>query len=504
MSAVTAAVFKQAVLHHREGRYFEAERLYRQVLVSDPNQPDAIHNLGAALAQQGKLIDALPYLRIALKLNPAQPKYWSVCFETLMALKALPEAAALCQQLIALQPLSAAAYHNLGNVLKEMREWKRSADSYRAALRLKPNSAPTHNNLGNVLKFDNLVEEAVDSYRAALAISPEMVEAHFNLGGALEELGRLHEAETCYLNVLRLKPNYPDIERHLGAILCEQGRTPEALNAFLRHATAKYGSMGYSGSISPQQERHDAEQCNYLGIASTDIFRLEGGERIAGGAINTSNDTHTIVETWRSRNPKLVVIDNFLTGSALAEIRRLCLGSTFWRQSFPGGYLGTSPEFGFAAPVLSQIGEELSAVYTGIFQNHPLLQLWAFKYDSGMTGVNPHADFAAINVNFWITQDEANLDPGSGGLIIWDKAAPLDWDFAKYNTDEKAIRGFLTDAAAKRIIVPYRANRAVIFDSDLFHETDRYFFKRGYKNRRINVTYLYGWRCGDRGRADGR
>jgi hypothetical protein len=41
-----------------------------------------------------------------------------------------------------------------------------------------------------------------------------------------------------------------------------------------------------------------------------------------------------------------------------------------------------------------------------------------------------------VNVNFWITPDDANLDPERGGLIVWDVAAPLDWDFAKYNNDE--------------------------------------------------------------------
>jgi hypothetical protein len=40
--------------------------------------------------------------------------------------------------------------------------------------------------------------------------------------------------------------------------------------------------------------------------------------------------------------------------------------------------------------------------------------------------------------------------------------------------------------------MPYRANRAVIFDSDLFHQTDAIRFKPGYTDRRINVTLLYG------------
>ncbi|MBS0281480.1 MAG: hypothetical protein JSR25_09990, partial [Proteobacteria bacterium] len=91
--------------------------------------------------------------------------------------------------------------------------------------------------------------------------------------------------------------------------------------------------------------------------------------------------------------------------------------------------------------------------------------------------------------------NDANLDANSGGLVVWDIKAPRDWDFARYNTDEAAIRAFLAGKNAKPIVVPHRANRAVIFDSDLFHETDKIVFKDGYENRRINVTMLYGRRA---------
>jgi len=44
--------------------------------------------------------------------------------------------------------------------------------------------------------------------------------------------------------------------------------------------------------------------------------------------------------------------------------------------------------------------------------------------------------------------------------------------------------------------VAYRANRAAIFDSDLFHATDSPRFRDGYASRRINITLLYGLRTG--------
>jgi hypothetical protein len=40
-----------------------------------------------------------------------------------------------------------------------------------------------------------------------------------------------------------------------------------------------------------------------------------------------------------------------------------------------------------------------------------------------------------------------------------------------------------------------------VFDSDLFHETDRIAFKEGYLNRRINITMLYGRRGKLKGRG---
>ena len=144
--------------------------------------------------------------------------------------------------------------------------------------------------------------------------------------------------------------------------------------------------------------------------------------------------------------------------------------------------------------MLAQIAEELRTVFPGIFRDHTLRYIWAFKYDSQLRGIDIHGDDAAVNVNFWITPDEANRDPQSGGLVVWDKAAPPDWDFAKMNGDLPAIREFLAAKGAQSTIIPYRANRAVIFDSDLFHETDKIDFRDGYENRRINVTMLFGKR----------
>jgi hypothetical protein len=239
--------------------------------------------------------------------------------------------------------------------------------------------------------------------------------------------------------------------------------------------------------------KHDEEQRAWLGDKASG-FHLGDGSRIPGAAVNPDNRVSEIGALWCSARPQIVVIDDLLTQEALEKLRRFCLDSTIWRQIYDGGYLGAFPEHGFAPPLLAQIAEELRAVYPAIIEDYPLLHFWAFKYDSSLTGIKKHADFAAVNVNFWITPDEANLDPEHGGLVVWDAAAPLDWDFARYNAAEDDITSFLAAQNSKSVTIPYRANRAVIFDSDLFHETDTIHFKPGYENRRINVTLLFGRR----------
>ena len=43
---VLGKIVDEAVVHHKAGRFSEAERLYRQVLAVNPKHPDALHLLG--------------------------------------------------------------------------------------------------------------------------------------------------------------------------------------------------------------------------------------------------------------------------------------------------------------------------------------------------------------------------------------------------------------------------------------------------------------------------
>ena len=114
--------------------------------------------------------------------------------------------------------------------------------------------------------------------------------------------------------------------------------------------------------------------------------------------------------------------------------------------------------------------------------------------NSSVSGINVHADFAEITINFWITPNIANLNKNSGGLIIHHAAVPREWDYDSYNNDSIKMREEIKKSKGKQTIIPYKENRAVFFNSSLIHESDSYEFKEGYENRRINVTILFGHR----------
>jgi hypothetical protein len=211
-------------------------------------------------------------------------------------------------------------------------------------------------------------------------------------------------------------------------------------------------------------------------------------------ALSREWDAVAVEDEYLGRRPSVVVVDRFLSTEAIEGLRLFCLESTVWSTNrYDHGRLGSFFRDGFNCPLLMQIAEELRAALPRLIgARRPVTQVWGYKYASSQPSLPPHADFAAVNVNFWITPDDANLTPGAGGLVLYDVEAPEDWDFPTYNRNPARIRELLTARDARPTHIPYQYNRAVIFDSDLFHTTPALSFRSGYENRRINVTVLFG------------
>jgi hypothetical protein len=212
--------------------------------------------------------------------------------------------------------------------------------------------------------------------------------------------------------------------------------------------------------------------------------------------LNPEVDWQAVVADYRHNEPGMTWVDDLLEPAALQELYEYCLESTVWYDFRHDGYVGAYADDGFDSPLLFRIADGLRAAMPELLRDHPVRFIWGYRYDQRLHGIGTHADAAAVNVNFWITPDSANLDPETGGLVVYKTQAPAGWDFNKYNNDRAAIHRFLEKENSAALRIPYRRNRAVIFNSDLFHKTDDLHFREGFENRRINITMLFGDRVG--------
>ena len=502
-----------AMEHHNAGRLPQAESIYQQIMQADPSQPDALHLLGVIALQVGKNDVAVDLITKALSLKPDY----------------------------------AEAHSNLGNALQGLGELEEAVASYHKALSLKPDYFEAQTNLGTALQGLGEREDAVASCRKALAIKPDYAEAHYNLGIALHDLGNLNEAEKHFLRALELKADFPEALGNYGNLLITLGRWNEALEIYHRKLEMVRGKNPIDPNIdsfrfiTKAKMKHDIEQFQYLVSLGSDADRIgelvrdyealdkevewPDGDSIAvpltddqldlvghsynrplhlieapevpGSALNRDLDAKSITRDYTANVPGMTYFDDFLNPEALDSLRRYLLESTIWYKfNYPGGYLGAKLADGLACPLLFQIAKDLRQTFPDIFKNHRLYQLWAYKYDSRLTGINIHADIAAVNVNFWITPDSANLNSNNGGLVVYKEKAPLDWAFDLYNSNkadsQRRIQEYLAEHDSGKMVVPYAENRIVLFNSNLFHESDTIEFKPGYENRRINVTLLFG------------
>jgi hypothetical protein len=185
------------------------------------------------------------------------------------------------------------------------------------------------------------------------------------------------------------------------------------------------------------------------------------------------------------------VVDDFFDVETLLALRTFLTVSTIWFDSRPErGYLGAHLHDGLASALICDVATAIRKFVAGKIGDTLISQVWAFKYAHSASGIDVHADQADMNVNVWLTDDRFNSDPATGGMTVYGARAPEDWTFKTYNASPDRVREHLTAVRATQHKISYRGNRATIFPSRLFHETDPVNFAGGYDGRRINLTIM--------------
>jgi tetratricopeptide (TPR) repeat protein len=408
--------------------------------------------------------------------------------------------------------------------------------TYRAALAVAPGDAAATHNLGVAIAAQGRHRDALGCFETALAADPDFVSAHYNRAVALMALSEAPGAIKAFSRAAALEPQHYEAHRALGFLWLSQGERGRALDHFARTYELRRGddrttiALKSLTTTARHKLEHDAEQFRYLSQRLRDSLRFEllarnygeiakqvpnevatltdaqidalgedyntpihlhAAPELAERAVSQRADCAAVTAAFEHQGA--VAVDDLLTPQALQALRRFLLESTIWHDfSHIDGFVASYLEDGLACPLLLQIADELRGAFPEVLGEHPLSQAWAFKGLQPQSAVDVHADAATVSVNFWVTPTEANLAPERGGLVVCRAPPPDDWGIKDYDTDQARIVTFLEQKAVDSLVVPHRANRAVLFRSRLFHHSDRPEFASIYENHRINMTLLYG------------
>ena len=221
------------VCAHMQVSYWKnSESLWTRTLAVTTDNYIAHNDFGGALAQAGRLDEAIVQYQKALEIYPDSAEAHNNLGSALFQKGRVDEAIAQYQKALQINPDHAQAHYNLGIALMQKGRVDEAIAQYQKALQINPDFADAHNNLGSALMQKGRVDEAIVQYQKALEIRPNYVEAYNNLGNALFQKGRVDEAIAHYQKALAIQPDYAIAHNSLGLALLQKGQVDEAINCF--------------------------------------------------------------------------------------------------------------------------------------------------------------------------------------------------------------------------------------------------------------------------------
>ena len=278
-------MFQAALRKHLDGDLEAAEHLYREIILADPADAQAMHYLGYLLQQSDRLQEAFEQLTAAIAIDDRHAEWHfnlGIVFSRLGKVTAAIDA---FTRAIAIDPDKYFYWTNLGAAFESDQEWIRAEQCYQAAVNIDPNCPDAFYLLSALyLKQERFEEARHCNYRGIVAepagSKPKMV-----LGQALYELGRVEEAISLFENWLAEEPDNP-VATHLLAAYrgqqvptrCSSQYVEQTFDAFANSFESVLGRLKYCGPQLVQDHLAELD----LPASSLSILDLGCGTGMVG------------------------------------------------------------------------------------------------------------------------------------------------------------------------------------------------------------------------------
>ncbi len=222
-------------LFRAQGRLDQAAEQYQAGIQVSPYDAQIHESLGSVLRQQEKHAEGIAALREAVRLSPDSADFRFKLGNAYMQRKELQNASLQFEEVIRLAPDKySEAYLTLGLIRISQEDFEQAEFMTKHALRLNPNSAEANNNMGNVFLAKGDTGDAIRFFRTAIEIDANHLR-YFNLGNAYSKNGDVDEAIDAYLQSIVLDSEFYRVRINLGRLLAHEGQTELAIEQF-RHA----------------------------------------------------------------------------------------------------------------------------------------------------------------------------------------------------------------------------------------------------------------------------
>ncbi len=153
---------------HRSKDYAQAERIYRSILNSQPNQPDALHGLGLIGLAAGDPLGALHFVERAAALAPKSGQPMLTLGQIYRMLGWQEEAVVAIKKASDLMPAGTGELHMLlGQAQLDARQSEEALRTFGVAAALRPEDSAAHAARGLALERLGQSKEAIEMVRAA-------------------------------------------------------------------------------------------------------------------------------------------------------------------------------------------------------------------------------------------------------------------------------------------------------------------------------------------------
>ena len=227
-----AALHVLGIASAQGGRLYEAAEYLEQALQAEPNNP-AIHlNHGNVLVALARHESALAAYDAALALSAGHREITLRRCAVLESLRRFEDALAGYDRLLTANPQDTEAWFRRGVALVELKRHHEAVDSYDHVLEAQPHMAEALNNRGIAQWHAGEYEDAVASYDRAITARPSYADAHYNRGQALDKLNLKTEAIESYDQAVIHDPKNTGALHNRGVLLSEMKLYEHALNSF--------------------------------------------------------------------------------------------------------------------------------------------------------------------------------------------------------------------------------------------------------------------------------